>query len=155
MDKYNDLYRIAADFRRGIDQAQNADEFVDDIWFRQYPRACCGDTSLLLGHYLLSKGIRTYYVCGNYRQGDFDDYQSHAWLITEDGIIIDITGDQFKYKAHFFYYDIPVYVGENDDFHDLFDVEPRDVRISVPLDQISCLDENRLPSLYKTIIKYM
>ena len=155
MDKYNDLYQIAADFRRGIDLALNTDEFLDDIWFRQYPRGCCGDTSILLGHHLLNRGIKSYYVCGHYRQGNFEEYQSHAWLITENGTIIDITGDQFKYKERFHYYDIPIYVGENDDFHNLFEVEPRDVKISVPLDQIGCLDEDRLPDLYKTIVKYI
>ena len=155
MDKRIDLYQIAADFRRGIERAKDADEFVYDIFFRNFPHACCGDTSLLLGHYLLCKGIKTYYVCGNYRQGDFKDYQSHAWLMTEDGIVIDITGDQFRYQAKFKNYNIPVYVGECDDFHNLFDVERRDVRISVPLDQIGCAEEKRLPKLYKTIVKYM
>ena len=55
MDKYIELYRIAAEFRGGIEQALDSGEFLEDIFFRSYPHACCGDTSLLLGHHLLGK----------------------------------------------------------------------------------------------------
>lgn len=104
---------------------------------------------------MLGKGITTYYVCGYYGQGDFGAVQSHAWLITEDGIVIDITGDQFENKKQFYNYNIPVYVGESDDFYELFEVASRDVRKSVPLDQISCLDRNRLPDLYRMIVEHI
>lgn len=154
MNRYYDLCEIAADFRRGIEQARNAGEFVHDALFRDYPHACCGDTSRLLGHHLLTKGIKTYYVCGHYRQGGFENYQSHAWLITVNGIIIDITGDQFRKSTQFNNYNIPVYVGGNDEFHKLFEIEPHDVMMSVPLERINGLDNNRLPGLYKTIIRY-
>ena len=155
MDQHMELYQMVEDFRKGIEQAQKANEFMDDVLFRNFPRACCGDTSLLLGHYLLGKGIKTYYVCGYYGQGDFGAVQSHAWLMTEDGIIIDITGDQFRCKTQFYNYNIPVCVGEKGAFHNLFVVEKRNIRLSVPLNQISCLDEHRLPDLYRTIMKYI
>lgn len=155
MDHYNELFQIAADFRRGIEQAKDAGEFDGDISFTTFPRRCCGDTCYLLGHYLLERGIQTYYVGGSYGQWDSENYQSHAWLKTEDGIIIDITGDQFRCNSQLHNYDIPVYVGIVDAFHDLFDVQKRDVWISVTLDRISCLDDNRYPNLYKSIVKYI
>lgn len=155
MYTYENLYKIAAAFREGIERAKNAGEFSQDVLFRDYPRGCCGDASVLLGHYLLSKGIKTYYVCGHYRQEDFENYQSHAWLITINGIVIDITGDQFRYETRFYNYNIPIYVGDNDEFHDLFEIEPRDIRMSVSLEKINALNNNRLPRLYKTIIQYM
>ena len=155
MYSYENLYKIAADFRKAIELAQKAGEFARDVMFRDYPYACCGDASVLLGHHLLNMGIKTYYACGHYRQGDFTNYQSHAWLITINGITIDITGDQFRYKSQFYNYNIPVYVGDNDEFHELFEIEPRDVRISVPLERINGLNNNRLPKLYQTIIQYL
>lgn len=155
MDKNNALYQIAANFRRAIEIAKDAGEFDDDIAFSHFPRGCCGDTCCLLGHHLLESGIQTYYVSGTYGQWDSPSYQSHAWLKTEDGIIVDITGDQFQNKVEFCNYAIRVYVGEVDDFHDLFYVNEHNVRISASLDKIHCLDDNRYPNLYKSIAKYI
>ena len=45
---------------------------------------------------------------------------THAWLETSEGIIIDITGDQFGYRRDNLFFDIPVYVGMADSFHRLF-----------------------------------
>ena len=56
---------------------------------------------------------------------------NHAWLMVDKYIIIDITGDQFSGKSTFLNYDKSVYVGEGDDFHRLFEVEDRDVQMSI------------------------
>lgn len=37
MDKYIELYRIAAEFRGGIEQALDSGEFLEDIFFRNFP----------------------------------------------------------------------------------------------------------------------
>lgn len=50
----------------------------------------------MLAQFLLENGIRTYYVCGEYRDGSFENFRSHAWLLANNQIIIDITGDQFR-----------------------------------------------------------
>lgn len=55
--------------------------------------------------------------------GEFEfgeDGESHAWLETQDhSTVIDITGDQYKYKRLKF--TEPVYVGTRDNgFHDKF-----------------------------------
>jgi hypothetical protein len=54
-----------------------------------FPRGCCGIISELMGDYLNTVGIgEFFYVCG------MRDGASHAWLEI-NGLIVDITGDQF------------------------------------------------------------
>ena len=122
-----EIKQFATQFRRAIDLALEAGEFDNDSIYRRFPRACCGDTSDLLAQYLLDKGIKTDYVCGTYWGKPDGNGQSHAWLMVDKYIIIDITGDQFSGKSTFLNYDKSVYVGEGDDFHRLFEVEDRDV----------------------------
>ena len=56
-----------------------------------FPKGVCGAVCFLLGHYLRENGFPgAEYVNGIRR---FDG-ESHAWIETE-GIIVDITGDQF------------------------------------------------------------
>ncbi len=67
-------------------------------------------------------GDTTYY-CGVHpltEENQERNPQSHAWVILNGGLIVDITGDQFKDNEEFLDYDIPVYVGKMDDFHRLF-----------------------------------
>ena len=67
-----------------------------------FPVGCCDDSCDLLGFYLWEK----YKIHTNERNGYYDvEMTNHVWLITDDKIIIDITGDQFgdKWKS--------VYVG--------------------------------------------
>lgn len=97
-----DIKRLVKQFRGAIDVAWGAGDFDKDFSFKNFPCGCCGDTSDLLAQFLLENGIRTYYVCGTYRGGSFEGYQSHAWLLTDNNTIIDITGDQFKYNPDFF-----------------------------------------------------
>lgn len=66
----------------------------------------------MLAQYLLDKGIKTDYVCGTYWGKPDGNGQSHAWLMVDKYIIIDITGDQFSGKSTFLNYDKSVYVGE-------------------------------------------
>lgn len=123
-----EIIRLVKQFREAIDIARGEDAFLKDICFGNFPHGCCGDASDLLANYLLSHGIQTWYVCGTY-YGESEEYrQSHAWLELSNGIIIDITGDQFKYEDVFLNYNNPAYIGEMDDFHALFDVEEMDIR---------------------------
>lgn len=79
------LKQIAVDFRRALEETQAIELLEDQV----FPEGCCGDASLLLGTYLIDQGHGTYdYVLG--MRGD----RSHAW-IQKDGLIIDITADQF------------------------------------------------------------
>lgn len=58
---------------------------------RDFPRGSCGDSSILLGEYLHQKGWGIWDYVGGERESDL---HSHAWL-EKDGLIIDITADQF------------------------------------------------------------
>lgn len=83
-----------------------------------------------------------YYVCGSYSDNSFENFQSHAWLSTDNQIIIDITGNQFV--PVFLNYNNPVYIGVEDDFHRLFEVEDGDVHENSGLDALSSMCQPRL-----------
>lgn len=150
-----DLEQLAAQFRKAIESALEAGEFHDDSLYRNFPHACCGDTSDLLGQYLLHQGIQTDYVCGTYWGSPDGNGQSHAWLMADKRIMIDITGDQFRDRATFLYYDKPVYVGAGDDFHSLFVVEDRDIHAHRGLSALGGFCAPRLWDLYRKIQKYL
>ena len=73
-----------------------------------------------MAQYLLEHGIRTHQVLGAYRDGIFENNTGHAWLI-KGKIIIDITGDQFRYDRIFLNFNEPVYVGRENEFYRLFE----------------------------------
>ncbi|KAF5047460.1 hypothetical protein [Acetobacterium wieringae] len=150
-----DITRLVNKFREALDLARDSGEFDNDISFYNFPRGCCGDASDLLAQFLLDHGIRTYYVCGSYYDDSFENSQSHAWLMTGNQIIIDITGNQFRYNPVFLNYDKPVYVGVEDDFHRLFEVEDRDIHENNGLDSLGGACQPRLNELYRKTIKYI
>jgi hypothetical protein len=150
-----DIKQLVNQFRDAIDVARSAGEFDNDITFRNFPRGCCGDASDLLAQFLLENGIRTYYVSGTYRDGSFEEIQTHAWLTTDDQTIVDITGDQFKYELVFLNYEKSVHVGAMDDFHKLFEVEDRDVHENNGIEALGSMCQPRLNELYRKITKYI
>lgn len=154
-DMMKDIKRLVNQFRDAIDAAKDIGEFDKDFSFYKFPRGCCGDASDLLGQFLLENGIRTYYVCGTYRDGSFENIQSHAWLLTNNQTIIDITGDQFRKNTSFLNYNKSVYVGPEDNFHRLFEVEDRNIHKNIGLDALSSMCQPRLNELYRKIIKYI
>jgi len=149
------IKRLVNQFRNAIDVARDAGELDKDISFYKFPRGCCGDASDLLAQFLLENGIRTYYVSGTYRDVSFENIQTHAWLLTDNQTIIDITGDQFRDNPDFLNYDKSVYVGAEDDFHRLFEVEDRDVHENISLDALGSMCQPRLKGLYRKIIKHI
>lgn len=62
-----------------------------DIMFELFPRGCCGPTSELLGRCLIELGFANVKYIAAERP---DHTGSHAW-IDVDGVIVDITADQF------------------------------------------------------------
>jgi len=83
-------------FRTAI-RATDPSEVDPEVRFivSAFPAGVCGAVCFLLGHYLRENGFPgAEYVNGIRRR----DGQSHAWIETE-GIIVDITGDQFAEVA--------------------------------------------------------
>lgn len=152
--KMRDINQLAKQFRNAIEKAKDAGEFDNDFSFWKFPRGCCGDTCDLLAQFLMENGIRTHYVCGVYRPTSYENIQTHAWLITDDHKIIDITGDQFKEKPEFLNYDKPIYIGIEDDFHKLFTVESRNIHENNEIDVLGSMCQPRLKKLYRIIISH-
>ena len=146
------IVQLVKEFRTAIDTAKSHGEFDEDFSFCHFPRGCCGDTCLLLGHYLLANGINSRYVCGNYH-GKHGHFQSHAWLLTDDEMIIDITGDQFSDDSQFYNFNFPVYIGKETTFHQLF--QERSSRARLPFHKLGCMEPHRLPRIYNKIMKYL
>jgi len=150
------IRQLVIQFRNAIECAQQNGETDKLEFFKRFPRGCCGDASIFLGHFLLEKGIETYYICGNCPAENFwENSQSHAWLLLEDSIIIDITGDQFKDDEHFLNYNHSVYFGPIDDFHNLFMTEGFNKRKSVFLNQLNLMEPHMFFDIYYKIKKYL
>ena len=148
------IEKLASEFRTAIEMAKKEGEFEADFIFSRFPRGCCGDVSSLLGQYLLENNIKSNYVCGNrYFKNQEEGMQSHAWLVV-DRMIVDITGDQFSNKKSYYNYDKRVYVGTGDLFHELFEVEDRNVREFYGIESYSAVCRQRLFTLYEKIKKY-
>lgn len=149
------IVKLVEEFRNAIELAKNDKCFVDDISFNRFPRGCCGDTCDLLAEYLMGYGIRTYYVCGTFSSNSLESVCSHAWLEMENGVIIDITGDQFRTNSELLNNDISVYVGRKSNFYNLFSVENRDIHLTEGIDNLGSICQPRLRVLYETIISYI
>ncbi len=113
-----DLYEIASAFRTAIEKAVKAGEIRE---MDTFPSGCCSFASDLLQRYLIEQyDFFTWYMSGRYGYGE--NVESHAWLETQDEVLIDITGDQYKYKKLMF--TEPVYIGPRaDGFHDQFEMD--------------------------------
>ena len=113
-----------------------------------FPDGCCTYASDLLQKHLYKKGIITDYMSGQY--GDGFNSESHAWLETKDGIVIDITGDQYKNKELKF--TTPVYVGSRvNGFHDKFKLDARVAYSNIKDPLVSYSDFDRR---YDAVMKY-
>lgn len=113
-----DLYAIAVSFRSAIEEAVHDGKLREMVTF---PRGCCSFASDLLQRHLFEQSIFTWYMSGEYGYGW--DAESHAWLEAEDGTVIDITGDQYRFNEKLLFSD-SVYVGPRDDgFHNKFELD--------------------------------
>lgn len=99
----NELCLIAFHFREAIVAAKTNGEFDFRDRMHRFPGGCCDDTCDLLGFYLWEKyRIHTSQQRNGYYEAEMTN---HAWLITDEHVIIDITGNQFHGTWS------PVYVG--------------------------------------------
>lgn len=86
------VIKAAYAFRAAIDAAGPEPWSTKHI---QFPRGACGHAAELLGRHLMNQlGVVADYVC-RMAHSDIEGWTgSHAWL-EWDGLVIDITGDQF------------------------------------------------------------
>jgi hypothetical protein len=110
-----DLRALATRFRNAI-RATDPAEVDPEVRFivAGFPKGSCGEVCLLLGHYLRENGFPAAEYVNGIRPRDGE---SHAW-IENDGIIVDITADQFAEIAD------PVLVTVDRDWHDEFTGRP-------------------------------
>lgn len=116
-----DIENIAIRFRAAIEEAILTEDFSSDINMLSFPRGCCTYASDMLQKCLYDHGIKTWYISGQYGYGW--DAESHSWLETNDGIVIDITGDEYCDRKPPIKYCKKVYVGPRDAFHKLFQLD--------------------------------
>ena len=115
----------------------------------RFPLGCCGEASILLSQYFIDCGISAHYQYGEFIRGVGQLSQSHAWIVLNDGIIVDITGDQFKDYIEFDFYNIPVYVGEETKFHKSFRKGPL---LPGGFNRFDTQTADRFSKLYKIIV---
>lgn len=119
------IYDLSFQFRNAMELAYTHNEFNTIPELRRFPTGSCGITSCLLGEYLIEHGISTTYINRTYYYGSTSfDSQSHTWLEIDRKLIIDITGDQFKNNSLLMNYSTSVYVGEYNEFYNLFECTP-------------------------------
>jgi len=152
----NELKEIAMRYRKAIEKAIQTKEIID-YNLVNFPKGCCSFVSDYLQRYLYEQGIESLYVSGEYGYG-WGGY-SHAWLVAYEDIIVDITGDQYQDNEGELFYDIPVYVGEEDGFHKLFKYNDNGPLISYPEQEINDSRNGRLKEkknkIYNIILKYI
>ena len=92
-----DIRGIATQVRQAMDDLMTNEE-IHPKWipFGIFPKACCGDMSIILATHFKNSGFELAdYICGCH----IEDGRSHAWLRL-DGICIDITADQFDFASY-------------------------------------------------------
>ncbi len=149
---YCEIKKMVLDFRRAIEVAQANKEPGE--FFRKFPVGQCGNTSDMLAQYFLDNGIGPItYVNGTYYGNDFEKMQCHTWLVVY-GLVIDITGDQFKYYEEPLKNDVPVYVGEMIKYYQIFEIGPGGKHSHFGLN-VQWMNYHELRQWYETILRYM
>ena len=146
------LQKLVYNFRDAIETAIENGE--SGTFFRKFPTGQCGHTSDMLAQYLIDNGFESIvYVNGTYYGDEWDDRWSHTWLVVNDQII-DITGDQFKYHQEPLKNNVPVYIGLENKFYDLFEIHQSGKHKHFGLD---CRWSNyyELEQCYEIIKKYL
>jgi len=152
MTSYSEIKKMVLDFRRAIEVAQANKEPGE--FFRKFPVGQCGNTSDMLAQYFIDNGIGPItYVNGTYYGNGFNDIQSHTWLVV-NGLVIDITGDQFKYREEPLKNDVPVYVGEMTKYYQIFEIGPGGKHSHFGLN-VQWINYHELRQWYETILRYM
>ena len=142
----NKMEILVRQFRLALDTAWEGGMFRKLYPFNNFSNDCCGHTCDLLSQYLLEHGIETKQVNGTYIN---DNQWHHVWLITENGIVIDITGDQFIGKLVTEEEVDIVHVGEENAIHKLFCINRHEESVTNFTDPNEYMDFGGRPSAYQ------
>ena len=133
---HEELGQLCAAFRRAVVEC---DAVSSCVMLEDFPFGSCGAASELLAQYLEDNGYGAFdYVLGE------DGGQSHAWL-EQDGLIVDITLDQFED------YDCAVFVSECVHVHSRFN----GVALYVAGDLSAYASSDGLVAAYRAICDYL
>lgn len=147
-----ELETLVLNFRRAIEAAQDNGEPGE--FFRKFPVGQCSNTSDLLAQYLIDNGVGPItYMNGTYYGDDLEDRWAHTWLVV-NGLVVDITGDQFKYHKGALTYDVPVYIGPMTEFYLLFEIGPAGKGEHFGLEE-QWVHYHKLKDWYEIILKYL
>lgn len=147
-----EIKRMASVFRKAIEAAQDNNESGE--FFSKFPTGQCGNTSDMLAQYFIDNGISPItYVNGTYYGNDFDEMQCHTWLVV-NGLVVDITGDQFKYREEPLKNDVPVYVGNMTKYYQIFEIGPGGRYSHFGLDT-QWINYHDLKQWYEIILRYI
>lgn len=139
-------------FRKAIEAAQANGEAGE--FFRKFPVAQCGNASDMLAQFLIDNGIGPIaYVSGTFYGDAFDDRQSHAWLLV-NGLVVDITGDQFQNRSKPLKCNVPVYIGPMTKYCRFFEIDPSGISEHHGL-ECNWSNYHELKTCYETILKYL
>lgn len=142
---------IARKFRNTIEKLLKKN-LIKDIILNNFPFGCCSDASLLLAELFYRNNISCKYVSGIY-YCDNKAY-THAWLVVEGDIIVDITGDQFIDNKRLLNYNQKVYIGKLDKLHELFINEDIIIQDFFGIEKYDSNLKYRLEEIYNKIIEY-
>ena len=153
----DELRSEAQEFRKAIEKAKVAGEFIPERFQResmnQFPYDCCDDTADLFIHYLYHEfGVDSLKVTGSYYDSKLKCTCYHTWQVTE-GLVIDLTGDQFDSDPAIKVKVDPVYVGPMSDFHSQFE-NPREEH-SCGIEVLGEGCHERMYGLYDKIMQHM
>lgn len=115
-----EYYKLASRYRQAIENVIADKRIPHKDRMSRFPNGCCDDACDLLSVYLDSHGIHTKQISGTYSDENPEHKQDHVWLLSDDEIVIDITGDQFVDRDELLNFAIPVYVGKEHALHRLF-----------------------------------
>ena len=141
-------HALANKLRNTIENLINQ-KIINDVTFQKFPFGCCDDSSLLLAELFYRNNISCECAKGKCY---FDNKPyTHAWVVVEEKIIIDITGDQFANNKDLLNYNKKVYVGELDEFHKLFVNEDYNVQKYLGIERYDLRTKHRMEELFNII----
>ena len=139
-----EIEELVVKFRMAIDEAKDESRFDKDQRFTNFPRG------------LFDNGYRKKitYVSATFYDLELEN-PPHAWLVIEDDIVLDITGDQFRWYPEPLRFEEPVYVGPYNKFYNAFEEQLREECGDCRIDNIQYHSFMSRQELYDVICEYI